>query len=194
MKPFPANFSQQYLGNLVMIKYLGAGLFLSISCQDINVLFHVVSQGVFMPTDPNVMRALNLFNKGFNCSQSILAAFANDFGMDEVQALKLATGLGGGMGCTARTCGAVTGAFLVIGLKYGSHKAEDKDSKAKTYAKVREFIEEFEKKRGSIECKQLVGIDISSETGFAEARDKKLFKTICPEVVEEAEAILRRCL
>jgi C_GCAxxG_C_C family probable redox protein len=147
-----------------------------------------------MPTDPNVMRALNLFNKGFNCSQFILAAFAKDFGMDEVQALKLAAGLGGGMGSTARTCGAVTGAFLVIGLKYGSHKAEDKDSKAKTYAKVREFIEEFEKKRGSIECKQLVGIDISSETGFAEARDKKLFKTICPEVVEEAEAILRKCL
>ena len=77
---------------------------MSISCQDINVLFHVVSQGVFMPTDPNVMRALNLFNKGFNCSQSILAAFAKDFGMDEVQALKLAAGLGGGMGSTARTC------------------------------------------------------------------------------------------
>ena len=153
-----------------------------------------LSQGVFMPTDPNVMQALNLFNQGFNCSQSILAAFAKDYGMVEAQALKLATGLGGGMGCTARTCGAVTGAFLVIGLKYGSHKAEDKDSKARTYAKVREFIEEFQKKRGSIECKQLLGIDISSETGFAEARDRKLFKTICPRAVEEAEAILRKCL
>src|SRR5271169_309294 len=137
-----------------------------------------------------VEKASDLFAKGFNCSQAVLAAFAADFGLDEAQALKLACGLGGGMGCTARTCGAVTGAFLVIGLKYGSCKAEDKDSKPLTYRKVREFIEELEKRRGSIECRRLLGIDISSEKGFAEAKEKKLFKIICPKIVEDAADIL----
>ncbi len=135
-------------------------------------------------------KALDLFSNDFNCAQSVLAAFAKDYELEETKALKLACGLGAGMGCTARTCGAVTGAFLVIGLKYGKYKSEDKDSKPLTYRKVREFIEEFEKRHGSIECRQLVGMDISSEKGFAEAREKNLFKSICFKLVEDTVAIL----
>jgi len=143
---------------------------------------------------PYVKKASDLFGKGFNCAQSVFAAFTKDYGLDEAQALKLACGLGGGMGCTARTCGAVTGAILVIGLKYGNCAVEDKNSKPLTYRKVREFIEEFEKRRGSIECGKLVGIDISSEKGFAEAREKKLFKIICPKIVEDAADIIGKMI
>ncbi len=142
----------------------------------------------------HIKKASDLFRNGFNCSQSVFAAFAKDYGLDEAQALKLACGLGGGMGCTARTCGAVTGALLVLGLKYGSSRAEDKDSKPLTYRKVRDFIEEFEKRRASIECRRLIGTDISSPKGFAEATEKKLFKTICPQIVEDAADILGKMI
>ncbi len=135
-------------------------------------------------------KALSLFGKDFNCTQSVLAAFAKDYDLEETKALRLACGFGGGMGCTARTCGAVTGAFMVIGLKYGRYEAADKESKPLTYGKVREFIEEFEKRHGSIECRELVGIDISSKKGLAEAREKKLFKSICTKIVEDAVNIL----
>ena len=139
-------------------------------------------------------KALSLFGDDFNCTQSVLAPFAKDYELEEEKALRLACGFGGGMGCTARTCGAVTGAFMVIGLKYGKYEAKDKESKPLTYRKVKEFIEEFEKRHGSIECRELVGIDISSEKGLAEARGKKLFRSICTKIVEDAVNVLENVI
>ncbi len=138
----------------------------------------------------HAQRALILFRSDFNCTQSVLTSFAGEYGLEETTALRVACGLGGGMGSTARTCGAVTGAFLVIGLKYGKYEVNDRDSKPLTYRKVKEFIEVFERKHGSIECKELLGIDIGSEKGLTEARDKKLFKSICSKLVEDAVDIL----
>lgn len=135
-------------------------------------------------------KALSLFASGFNCAQAVLGAFAKDYDLEEAKALRLACGFGGGMGCTARTCGAVTGAFMVIGLRYGNYEKGDKESKPLTYRKVKEFIEEFEKRHGSIECRQLIGIDISSEQGLAEAREKKLFKSICTKLVQDTVNVL----
>ena len=129
----------------------------------------------------HIKKASDLFRNGFNCSQSVFAAFAKDYGLDEAQALKLACGLGGGMGCTARTCGAVTGALLVLGLKYGSSRAEDKDSKPLTYRKVRDFIEEFEKRRASIECRRLIGTDISFPEGSRKQRKRSFSKLSVPK-------------
>ncbi|MBF0506748.1 MAG: C_GCAxxG_C_C family protein [Nitrospirae bacterium] len=139
-------------------------------------------------------KALSLFSSDFNCAQSVLASFAGDYGLEETNALKLACGFGGGIGHTARTCGAVTGAFMVTGLKYGKYTPEDKAVKPLTYGKVKEFIAEFEKRHDSIECKQLLGIDISSEKGLEEAREKGLFKTVCFKIVEDAVDILEKVI
>ena len=88
---------------------------------------------------------LKCFDNGekFNCTQAILSTYCEDFGLDKVTALKLACGLGAGMGRLGHTCGAVSGAYLVIGLKHGKYLLEDEESKEKTYALVQEFESKF---------------------------------------------------
>jgi len=138
--------------------------------------------------------AADIFIKGFNCSQAVFSSFAGDFGLDNDIALKISCGLGGGFGRTSGCCGAVTGAILTIGLKYGKYKAEDNESKEATYKKVKEFINEFKKKYKSINCTDLLGCDLSTEDGYKEALDKKLFKDLCPKLVADAVNILEEIL
>ena len=134
------------------------------------------------------------FEEGFSCSQAVFSAYAEQFGLDRETALKIAGGFGGGMGRMAQTCGAVTGAFMVIGLKYGAIDAEDKETKEKAYALVREFSDRFKSRHGSIVCQDLLGCDISKPEGERVAREQKLFKTICPKLVKDAAEILEEML
>ena len=80
----------------------------------------------------NVNRAVALFQGGYNCSEAIFSAYSEQLGLNRETASKIASGFGGGMRM-AETCGAVTAAFMVIGLKFGQAHAENKDAKAKTY-------------------------------------------------------------
>ncbi|MEN2983621.1 MAG: C-GCAxxG-C-C family protein [Dictyoglomaceae bacterium] len=143
-----------------------------------------------------VEKALSIFNKSFNCSQSVFTAFSEDFGLDEKTALLIASGLGGGIGRTGRICGAVSGAILVLGLKYGFFEEEDIDSgKERIYPKVKEFIKEFETIYRSINCIDLLGgVDLGTEEGLKKAKEENLFKTICPKYVETACKILEKLL
>ena len=138
--------------------------------------------------------ALSYFDKGFSCSQSVFAAYAEDLGLDRETALRIAGGFGGGMGRKAETCGAVSGALMAIGLKYGATNADDKESKEKAYALVREFIDRFEAQHGSIVCKELLDWDISTPAGHEVAKYKKLFSTLCPIYVESAAEIVEKML
>ncbi len=83
-------------------------------------------------------QAVKEFGKGFNCSQAVLSSYSEQFGLDCEKAFKVATGFGGGMRM-GDTCGAVTGALMVLGLKYGNTTAEDEEGKAKTRKKVEEY-------------------------------------------------------
>jgi C_GCAxxG_C_C family probable redox protein len=123
-----------------------------------------------------------------------LTAFSDEFGLHDEVALRLACAFGGGMGRMARTCGAVTGAFMVIGLKYGQTKGNDKTAKDKTYALVKEFAGLFAKEYGSTECRELLACDISTPEGLKIANEKDLFKTICPKCIENAVKILEKLL
>jgi C_GCAxxG_C_C family probable redox protein len=138
--------------------------------------------------------ALSIFDSGFNCSQSVLTAFSDEFGLHDEAALRLACAFGGGMGRMAKTCGAVTGAFMVIGLKYGQTKSNDKAAKDKTYALVKEFAGLFAREYGSTECRELLNCDINTPHGLKTANEKDLFKTICPKCVESAVKILEEIL
>ena len=123
------------------------------------------------------------FNDGFNCAQAILSAYCTEFGLDQKTALKIACGLGAGMGRRQETCGAVSGAYLVIGLKYGT--------KEKTYAMVREFARRFEERNKSTNCRALLGVDlISGDKRVAAERVKQ----VCPQVVRDAAEILETIL
>lgn len=137
--------------------------------------------------------AIDNFNGGLNCSQSVLSAFCDDLGLDRQIALKIASGFGGGI-CQGNVCGAVTGAVMVLNLKYGSNRAEDSEAMEKTYHVIREFSEKFKEINGSIMCNDLLGIDLKQEENRAIARQKGLFKEKCPKCVEDAINILEAML
>jgi len=135
--------------------------------------------------------AVACFQEGFNCSQAVFSTYCVEFGLDKTNALKIACGLGGGMGRLGETCGAVTGAFLIIGLKHGKFVKSDNVSKETTYKMVQEFAKLFEARNKTINCTELLGIDILSG-------DKKLVgerqKAICPGLVKDAAEILETFL
>ena len=141
-----------------------------------------------------VDETLACFDEGFNCAQAVFSVYNEQLGMDRVTALKLPCGLGGGMGHLAETCGAVTGAFLLIGLKYGKYKAEDALSKEKTYEVVREFADKFKELHGSIKCRELLGCDVGTSEGRAEMAEKGLYKTLCRGLVADSAKLIEEIL
>ena len=120
----------------------------------------------------------------FNCAQTVFSLFAPELGIDEKTALKIASGFGGGMAC-AETCGAVTGAYMVIGLKHG-HASSDPDEKANTKMLIKKFNGEFKKEHGSLICKNLTGFDISTPEGSLAAGEAGVFRTKCPGFIKTA--------
>jgi C_GCAxxG_C_C family probable redox protein len=138
--------------------------------------------------------AAECFNKGFSCSQAVLSAYCEQFGLEREQALRVSGAFGAGMGRMCETCGAVTGAFMVIGLKYGKVKAEDEATKEKAYALVRELAREFKARNGSIVCRELLGCDMGTPEGMKYAKEHKLHSTVCPKLVGDAADIVGRLL
>ncbi|MBN1574064.1 MAG: C_GCAxxG_C_C family protein [Deltaproteobacteria bacterium] len=138
--------------------------------------------------------AVSQFEKGYNCAQAILSTYGVELGIDLESALRLSCGFGGGMARMAETCGAVTGAFMVLGLKFPSSKGGDFDAKEKTYEAVHRFAEKFNAKNGSIVCRDLLGCDIGTEEGRSLAVDNQLFYTKCPGFVRFAAEIIEEML
>lgn len=134
------------------------------------------------------------FNEGFNCCQAVLSTFCEDLGLKRDKALKIATGFGAGMAYMGETCGAVTGAFMVFGLKHGRTMVDDTSSKDKTYELIQEFVKEFKSKNNSVKCNELLGEDISKPEGLKKANDEGKFSIICPKVVREAAGIVEKLL
>ena len=126
----------------------------------------------------------------FNCAQTVFSLFASDLGIDEKTALKISSGFGGGMTC-AKTCGAVTGSYMVIGMKHG-HSTSNPDEKANTKLQVQKFNKIFMEKHDSLICKKLLGYDISTTEGLNSAHEKNLFQTKCPGFIKTACNILER--
>ena len=135
------------------------------------------------------------FSTGITCSASVFSAFAGELGLNEKTARKIACGFGAGISRTGNICGAVSGAIMVIGLKYG--KAEQSDDPAateKTRALTRLFIQEFQKKHGSVNCTELLGYNMSIPEEYDAAAKANLFKTKCPAYVQDAADILEQIL
>jgi C_GCAxxG_C_C family probable redox protein len=138
--------------------------------------------------------ALAGFRKGFTCSAAVFSSFSDEMGLDSETAKKIACGFGAGISKTGNICGAVSGAIMVIGLKYGKTKTGDNTATEKTRALVREFMQEFTKRHGSVCCTELLGYNLSSPDQYEKARDSQLFVTKCPELVGDAAAILEEIL
>ena len=139
-------------------------------------------------------RAVSIHKAGFNCAQSVFSVFAPELGLEMGAAARTATAFGGGIARSGATCGAVTGALMAIGLRYGNGGPEDKEAKDRTYGIAREFMRRFEKSRGALACRELLGCDIGTPEGYAKARGQGLFDSVCVELVRDAVLILEEML
>jgi C_GCAxxG_C_C family probable redox protein len=141
--------------------------------------------------ESRVNGAIDCFNSGYYCSQAILSTYCEDFGLDKDTAYKISCGLAAGMARLSHTCGAVTGAYLVIGLKHGNILPTDRVSLEKTFELIQEFDRRFVEKHGSTNCLELVGVDF--RTGDKEFAKQQVQK-ICPALVIDAAEILEMVL
>ncbi|PKN90681.1 MAG: hypothetical protein CVU44_22470 [Chloroflexi bacterium HGW-Chloroflexi-6] len=139
-------------------------------------------------------KATQLFAEGYNCSQSLLASRAGQFGLSAENALKVSAAFGGGLGRQGEVCGAVSGALMVIGLAHGQTTPQQKEAKEHTYQLTRRFIAEFTNRKGSIQCRDLLGCRLDTPEGLQQAQEQSLFKTVCPQLVAEASQILDEIL
>ena len=140
-------------------------------------------------------KAIALFAQGYNCSQSVLTSFSGEFSLSEDDCLKIACAFGGGMGRRQLTCGAVTGALMVLGLKYGMGKGDEMSKKVNTYKKTAEFFEMFKKRNGSADCKDLLqGLDMNNASDLEKINELNLFQTTCYKCVKDAVEIAEKIM
>ena len=133
--------------------------------------------------DEEVRKASELYVNGRYCSQAVLGAFCEKYGLDQETAFRISCGLNSGVRC-AEICGAVTGAVMVIGLRYG-------DSKAECNKVTEEFVRLFRERNGSTICRDLMGCDIFTPDGKEKAVREGLFRTVCNDMVISAAQILK---
>lgn len=140
--------------------------------------------------EKRIERARELFHEGFNCSQSVVAACADLYGMDEQTALRVAASFGGGIGRMRQTCGAACGVFLLAGLENGSATPHDAEGKKQNYALVQDLAAKFKEENGSLICAELLGIAPQPQEPTPEARTEAYYqKRPCAEMVASAVRI-----
>ena len=133
-----------------------------------------------------------LFMEGYNCSQAVVGAWAEDIGLDSETAYKIASGFGGGIGRMREVCGAFTGAVMVLGLKFGNTIGNDRAAKGKDYERVQLFAKRFKEELGSdtIICRELLGLSGPSDPDPAKRTKEYYQKRPCPETVAIASGLL----
>ena len=134
-----------------------------------------------MQMETRVQTALEKHRSGYNCAQAVLCTYADAFGLNERDAYKIAEGFGTGMGGMGETCGAVTAAFMLIGLKNSNGELGNKATRPDTYKQIRELAESFKAEAGSITCHELKGA-----TGLPVYP--------CPKCVETAARLVEKYL
>ncbi|MBK8808276.1 MAG: C_GCAxxG_C_C family protein [Bacteroidales bacterium] len=141
----------------------------------------------------NSEKAIEYFRNSFNCSQSVLTPFALNYSLSEDTSLKIACAFGAGMGRQQLTCGAVTGALMVLGLEYGKALNDVDSKKTETYSKTVEFIKKFEEQHKTINCRELLnGLDMNNPSDYQEIIKQDMFKTRCEKYVLSAVQILEQ--
>ena len=142
-----------------------------------------------MTMKDRVEKAVELFKSGYNCSQSVVAAFADMYGFTQEQALRMSASFGGGIGRMRQTCGAACGMFLLAGLEKGAVDGKDREGKAANYALVQQLAEEFRKRNGSMICAELLGLKKPEGSSTPSPHGAVLRQASLRQMVEEAAAI-----
>jgi C_GCAxxG_C_C family probable redox protein len=136
-----------------------------------------------MPKD-HVAEAVELFSSGLNCCQAVLSVFSEELGIANETALKTGFPFGGGICGSGRICGALTGAIMVIGLKYDTTDKSNYDVRNLCKENTNRLIEAFELAHGSVNCNDLLGFDISNKVDSESKVKSQYFNNICPKFLE----------
>lgn len=131
-----------------------------------------------------IQKALDYFTQGYACSQAVIMAFAPDYGVDQLSAIKISSTFGGGMGRLREKCGAVTGGFMVLGLAFGNTSPTDMDTKLNGYRKVRQLNKTILAMHGTTQCGELLQKHVTKE----EVAERKHHKIICTTMVANVAA------
>ncbi len=144
-----------------------------------------------MTDKERIEKSVEFFKEGFNCSQSVVAAFADKYGFTKEQALKISASFGGGIGRMRETCGAACGMFILAGLETGSTVGSHKDGKKNNYEFVQQLAEEFKRRNGALKCSDLLKLSAGTPiVSTPEARTEQYYKKRpCVQIVEEAAKI-----
>ena len=144
-----------------------------------------------MTKEERIEKAVNFFKEGYNCSQSVVAAYADLYGFTHEQALHMAASFGGGIGRMRETCGAACGMFLLAGLERCALEGADRGAKAANYALVQELADKFRKETGALRCADLLGLSKKEPiVSTPEARTPQYYaKRPCARMVETAARI-----
>ncbi len=135
-------------------------------------------------------KAVELFKDGYNCSQAVLGAFAEDLGMDFETAVILSSSFGGGMGRMREVCGAVSAMFMAAGIKYGYSDPKDTEAKKVHYKLIQELSDKFKEKNRFIICRQLLGLEGNDNNPSPSERTTEYYKKRpCVELVRDAAEI-----
>jgi len=138
--------------------------------------------------------AIDYFKSGLNCAQSTILSFKEMFDLQEEDLIKISSSFGGGMGRLQNTCGAVTGAYIAIGLKYGKNNINSIEEKEKIYSLVRKFDLEFKKLNKTTICRELLGCNLLTKEGNKYFTDNDLTEKICNKCIEDSIKILNKIL
>jgi C_GCAxxG_C_C family probable redox protein len=130
----------------------------------------------------------------YNCAQSIIKTYANEIGYSENELIHLAFPFGGGCGLQGYICGALSGAAMILGAKYGKEYQGMEEYRDRLYGITQELFEQFKRKQGTILCKELIHYDLSKAEELLEARRIGIFRTKCPEFVYQTAEILEKIL
>lgn len=140
--------------------------------------------------EDRVRRAVDYFMQGYGCCQSVVAAFADLYGLDETMAKQIAAGFGGGVGRMRMMCGAVSGIVMLVGLDCGQTEGSDREGKSACYKVVQELLAQSKEENGSLICAEILGIkghEKAVASYVASARTAEYYKTRpCAAKVESA--------
>lgn len=129
------------------------------------------------------LRAKTRFEEHFSCSQSVFSTLAPEMGLSEEMALKIASAFGGGMSHHGEVCGAVTGALMSLGLKFGSTSPENEETIRKA---SQELMKRFNEKNGSLLCRELLGYHLIVPEERKKAKESGIIRSLCPLLVQNA--------
>ena len=134
--------------------------------------------------------AIQSFRSGMNCAQSVVTAYADLLKFDPDLAAGLSCGFGGGMGRLQQTCGALTGAFMVLGIHNSRLYTDRAELKNVTYTQVRKINEKFRQRQGTTDCRSLLGCDLQTDEGMQYHKDTNQSKMICEKCIAASIELL----